>query len=110
MSRAVEDLTTRIEASEFYTKTFRLDHSGGITYSARQRARRRIEMAGSGRRVAGIVAVVLAVLAAVAGILNYMGHHPRRGIAAIVACAVLLILGIVLIAVAGRKSPQTPSQ
>ncbi|MGO9309212.1 MAG: DUF4384 domain-containing protein [Spirochaetia bacterium] len=26
MSRAVEDLATRIEASEFYTRTFRLDH------------------------------------------------------------------------------------
>jgi heme A synthase len=67
-------------------------------------------MAGNGRRVAGIVAIVLCVLAAVAGILNYMGHHPRRGIAAFVACAVLLILGIVLVALSSRKSPQTPSQ
>lgn len=67
-------------------------------------------MAGSGGRVAGIISIVLSALAAIAGILNYVGRHPRRGLAALIACGVLLVLGIVLIAVAGRKSQQTPSQ
>jgi len=67
-------------------------------------------MAGNGRKVAGIIAIVISALAAVAGILNYVGHHPRRGIAALVACAVFLILGIVLIALPGNGPRQTPSQ
>jgi len=67
-------------------------------------------MAGNGGRVAGIISIVLSALAAVAGILNYLGRHPRRGLAALIACGVLLILGIVLIAATGRKSQVSPSQ
>ncbi len=67
-------------------------------------------MPGNGRRIAGIVAIVISVLSAVFGLLNYLGHHPRRGMAALVACGVFLILGIVLIAISGRNSPQTPSR
>ncbi len=66
-------------------------------------------MAGNGRKVAGIIAIVISVLAAGAGILNYAGHHPRRGIAALIACAVFLILGIVFLALPGGRSQQTPS-
>jgi hypothetical protein len=62
----------------------------------------------AGGRVAGIVSVVLSVLAAVAGILNYLGRHPRRGLAALIACGVLLVLGVILIIV-GRGSPKAQS-
>jgi hypothetical protein len=65
-------------------------------------------MAGNGGRVAGIISIVLSGLAAVAGILNYLGRHPRRGLAALIACGVLLILGIILIAVSARKPTQSP--
>jgi hypothetical protein len=65
-------------------------------------------MAGSGGRVGGIISIVVAALAAVAGILNFAGHHPRRGLVALIACGVLLILGIILIALAARKSPSSP--
>jgi hypothetical protein len=61
-------------------------------------------MAGNGRRVAGFVAIVIAVLAGVVDIVFYMGLHPRRGIVVLIACGVLLILGIVLVAVSRRRS------
>ena len=67
-------------------------------------------MAGNGARVAGIVSIVVSVLAAVAGVLNFMSRHPRRGLAFLIACGVLLILGIVLVAVSSRKSSQAPVQ
>ena len=60
----------------------------------------------SGGRVAGIISFVLGVLAAVVGILNYVGRHPRRGLAALIACGVLLVLGIVLVVV-GRGASKT---
>ncbi len=62
----------------------------------------------SGGRVAGIISVVLAVLAGVAGILNYAGHHPRRGLVALIAGAVLLVLGLVLIIVVRGSSRAQP--
>ena len=66
-------------------------------------------MAGNGRRVAGIVAIVIAVLVGVVDIVYYMGRHPNRGIAVLIACGVLLVLGIVLLALGGRKSQQSPT-
>ena len=67
-------------------------------------------MAGNGRRVAGIVAIVISVLVAVFDIVYYMGRHPRRGLAALIACGVLLVLGIVLIVATSRKSQQSPTR
>ncbi len=67
-------------------------------------------MAGNGRRVAGIIAVVVAVLAGIADILFYMRPHPHRWIPVLIVCGVLLILGIVLVAVSSRKPPQTQVQ
>jgi apolipoprotein N-acyltransferase len=67
-------------------------------------------MAGSGGRVAGIVSIVISVMAAVAGVLNLTSKHPRRGLAFLIACGVLLILGIILVVISGRKSTQAPVQ
>ena len=46
-----------------------------------------------GRRVAGIVAVVLAVAIAAFDFLYYMARHPKRGPVILVVCALLLIFG-----------------
>jgi hypothetical protein len=62
-------------------------------------------MAGNGGRVAGIISIVLGVLAGVVGLLNSGGHHPKRMLVALIACGVLLVLGIILIVATGRKSP-----
>ncbi|MGA2639771.1 MAG: hypothetical protein ABSG21_02570 [Spirochaetia bacterium] len=67
-------------------------------------------MAGNGGRIAGILSIVLAALAAVAGILNHASRHPRRELAFFIVGGVLLILGIVLIAAAGRKVQQIPGK
>ena len=61
-------------------------------------------MASKGRTVGGVILIVLAVLAGVSGILNYIGGHPHHGLAFLIACGVLLILGVVLLVVKGRKS------
>ena len=63
----------------------------------------------SGGRVAGLVSIVLSILAAVAGILNLVSHHPRRELAAFIACGVLLVLGVILIAVGGKASAKAPT-
>jgi TRAP-type C4-dicarboxylate transport system permease small subunit len=65
-------------------------------------------MAGTGGKVAGIISIVLSALAAGVGIFYYLSQHRLRGLAALIACGVLLVLGIVLIAVTGRKSTQSP--
>jgi apolipoprotein N-acyltransferase len=65
-------------------------------------------MAGSGGKVAGIISIVLSAAAAVVGILYFLSQHRLRGLAALIACGVLLILGIILIAAAGRKPTQSP--
>jgi hypothetical protein len=61
-------------------------------------------MAGNGRRVAGIVAIVIGVLVGIFDVAYYKGRHARRGIAILVVCAVLLVLGVVLVVVAGRQT------
>jgi hypothetical protein len=66
-------------------------------------------MAGNGGKVAGIISIVLSAIAAAAGIFYYTSGHPKRGLVALVGCGVLLILGIVLIVVTRRGSPQKPT-
>jgi uncharacterized membrane protein (UPF0136 family) len=61
-------------------------------------------MARNSRTVAGIILFVLSAVAAVAGILNYVARHSRRGLVALIACGILLIVGIVLMVAWGRKS------
>jgi len=67
-------------------------------------------MASNGRRIAGIVAIVVAVVAALADVLFYLSQHPRRSIFILIICAILLVLGIVLVAVSGRKSSQATAR
>ena len=61
-----------------------------------------------GKKVAGIVAIILGVALAAFDLVYYMGRHPRRGIAIIVVGAVLLVVGIILLVVRGGTS-QTQS-
>lgn len=67
-------------------------------------------MASNGGRTAGIVSIVISIMSAVAGILNLTSRHPKRGLAFLIACGVLLVLGIILVAVSARKSTQAPVQ
>ena len=67
-------------------------------------------MASNGGRIAGIVAVVVSVLIALFDLLYYMSRHPRRSVVILIVCGVLLVLGIILVAVSGRKSSQAPVQ
>ncbi len=57
-------------------------------------------------KAAGVISIILAAGCAVAGILSYVNHHTRRGPAFLIACGVLLILGVILIIVGSRK-PKT---
>jgi len=57
-----------------------------------------------GGRVAGIIAIVLSLASGVFGIVNYTGGHPKRGLVLVIAFAILLVLGILLVALTGRKS------
>jgi|GEM_PF-2666694 len=59
-------------------------------------------------RIAGIVSVVLAAAAGAGSIVYYTTRHPTRGLVLAIACAVLLILGVILIIV-GRGSPKAQS-
>jgi hypothetical protein len=61
-------------------------------------------MASNGRRIGGLILILLAILAALPGILNYTDGHPHRGLVAPIVCEDLLIVGIGLIASAPRKS------
>ena len=61
-------------------------------------------MADNAGRIAGIVSIVLSVLSGVGGILNLMSRHPRRGLAFLIAGAILLILGIFLVVMSRRTS------
>lgn len=57
-----------------------------------------------GRKIAGIVGIVLGLVAGIGGIYRLAGNHTRSGIVLLIAFAVLLIIGIVLIALPERKS------
>jgi hypothetical protein len=57
----------------------------------------------SGGKIAGIVAILLSVASAVVGILYYLSRHTRRGLVLMIAFAILLIIGILLLVTSGRK-------
>jgi len=57
----------------------------------------------NGGKIIGIIAIVVSLLAGVGGIL-YIGQHPHRGLTLLIAFVVLLVIGILLIVFAGRKS------
>jgi len=59
---------------------------------------------GGGGRIAGIIAIVLALISGVVSIIFYTSRHTRRGLLLAIAFGVLLILGILLIVLTGRKS------
>lgn len=61
-------------------------------------------MGGNGGRIAGIIAIVLALISGVISIIYYTSHHTKRGLVLAIAFGVLLILGILLIVLTGRKS------
>jgi uncharacterized membrane protein len=61
-------------------------------------------MAAQGGRIAGIVSIVLSVAAGVGGLLYYLSRHTLRGLVLFIACGILLILGIVLVALRGRAA------
>jgi apolipoprotein N-acyltransferase len=61
----------------------------------------------SGGRIAGIVSIVVSVGAGVVGVLYLLNHYPRRGLAALIAFAALMIFGIILLTAAGRSSNDT---
>jgi hypothetical protein len=61
-------------------------------------------MGGNGGRIAGIIAIVLALISGVVSIIYYASRHTRRGLVLAIAFGVLLILGILLIVLTGRKS------
>ena len=59
---------------------------------------------GGGGRIAGIIAIVLALISGVVSIIFYTSRHTRRGLLLAIGFGVLLILGILLIVLTGRKS------
>jgi hypothetical protein len=63
---------------------------------------RRVQMGGG--RIAGIIAIVLSLASGVVAILYYTGGHTRRGLVLVIAFGILLVLGILLVALTGRKS------
>jgi hypothetical protein len=54
-------------------------------------------------KAAGVISIILAVGCGVWSILSYVNHYTRRGPALLVACGVLLFLGVILLVFAGRK-------
>jgi glucose uptake protein GlcU len=62
----------------------------------------------SGGRVAGIISFVLAVVAAAGGVFLYTSRHPTKGLAAVIACAVLVILGVILFVTSRGPSKTQP--
>ena len=60
-----------------------------------------------GRKVAGIIAIILAVAIAAYDVLSYMARHPKRGPIILVVCALLLIFGIILLVARGGGASRT---
>ena len=59
-------------------------------------------------KAAGVISLILAVGCGVAGYLSYINHHTRRGPAFLIACGVLIVLGVLLLILA-RKKPGAAS-
>ena len=57
-----------------------------------------------GRRIAGIIGIVLGLVAGIGGIYRVAGNHIKSGIGLLIAFVALLIIGILVIALPGRKS------
>ena len=60
-----------------------------------------------GRKIAGIIGIVLGLVAGIGGIYRVAGNHTKSGIVLLIAFVILLIIGILLIALPGRKSAST---
>jgi len=56
-----------------------------------------------GGKVAGIAAIVLSLISGILGILFYLNHHTRRGLVLLIGFVLLLVLGILFLALSGRK-------
>ena len=57
-----------------------------------------------GGRIAGIISIVLSLISGVVSIIYYTSRHTKRGLVLAIAFGVLLILGILLIVLTGRRS------
>jgi hypothetical protein len=66
-------------------------------------------LSGNGGRIAGIIGIVLALISGVISIIYYAGHHTKRGLVLAIAFGVLLVLGILLIVLTGRKGSSPSS-
>ncbi len=60
-----------------------------------------------GRKVAGIIAIVLGVAIGAYDVLAYWARHPKRGIAVLVVCGLLLVFGIILMVARGGGASRT---
>ena len=56
------------------------------------------------RKIAGIIGIVLALLAGIGGIYRITGNHTKTGVVLLLTFGILLIIGILLVALPGRKS------
>jgi hypothetical protein len=54
-------------------------------------------------KAAGIVAIALSLVSGIVGILYYINHHTRRGLVLLIGFVILLALGILFLARAGRQ-------
>jgi hypothetical protein len=62
------------------------------------------EMARNKGIIPGVICFALSAIAAVVGILSLLARHSHRGTYALIACGVLLVVGIIFIVVMGRKA------
>ncbi len=61
------------------------------------------EVDGMNGKVAGVAAIVLSLVSGIIGILYYVNHHTRRGLVLLIGFVLLLVLGILFLALSGRK-------